>query len=63
MDHEKFAATKKPSPGPLSRLDPILAMYEQMKNLFHLEFSIHRLSPDELVSLHARVKQLVRRVK
>jgi len=63
MDHEEQAASKKPSPRPLSRLDLTLAMYEQMKHLFHLEFSVHRLSPDELVSLHARIKQLVRRVK
>ena len=40
-----------------------MATYETEKGMLHLEFSIHRLSADELLIFYGHIKQLVYRVK
>jgi len=63
MDYRKSDIKRKPAPAPLSDLDSIMAAYETGKGMLNLEFSIHRLSPDELLIFYGHIKQLVYRVK
>jgi len=63
MDYRKSDVKRKPAPAPLSDLDSIMAAYETGKGMLHLEFSIHRLSPDELLIFYGHIKQLVYRIK
>jgi hypothetical protein len=63
MDYRKSDVKRKPAPAPLSDLDSTMATYETEKGMLHLEFSIHRLSPDELLIFYGHIKQLVYRLK
>ena len=63
MDYRKSEVKRKPAPAPLADLDSTMATYDMEKGILHREFSIHRLSPDELLIFYGHIKQLVYRVK
>jgi len=63
MDYRKSDVKRKPAPPSLSNLDSVMDTYNVEKGMFHLEFSIHRLSADELLAFYGHVKELVYRVK
>ena len=54
---------RKLAPAPLSDLDSIMATFDMEKGMLQLEFSIHRLSADELLTFYGHIKQLVYRIK
>ncbi|KAF8972547.1 hypothetical protein BDZ97DRAFT_1913042 [Flammula alnicola] len=63
MEHDNVNPTTIPDEESISHLDSIINTYEMEKDLFDLEFSVHRLSPLDIVTLYKHVKQLVARVK
>ncbi|KAF8952696.1 hypothetical protein BDZ97DRAFT_2083222 [Flammula alnicola] len=63
MEHDNVNPTTILDEESISHLDSIINTYEMEKDLFDLEFSVHRLSPLDIVALYKHVKQLVARVK
>jgi hypothetical protein len=63
MDYRKSDVKRKNSPPSLSSLDSVMSTYDMEKGIFHVEFSIHRLSADEILAFYGHVRQLVYRVK
>lgn len=63
MDYRKSDVKRKLAPAPLSDLDSIMATFDMEKGMLQLEFSIHRLSADELLTFYGHIKQLVYRIK